>query len=122
MTESQLKTYLLDFKSIQITASLWNSHPALRSSVENQKIYENLLLQVAVLENALIILDPVERFIIETHLIEHKTWDETAGIFEEKCGIQNGRSERTYKRLQAKALKKIFTFIVGTGADKHFHH
>lgn len=57
------------------------------------------------------ILDAKERFVIKTHLVNRKTWLETTELYEAKYGTLNGRSERTLKRVQSKALTKILDFV-----------
>lgn len=120
MIESQLKIFLFNLKSLRLKLSLLENQPALRSTEDIQSTYENLLLQVTILDNALVLLNEHELFIIETHLIHHKTWEDTGRLFEEKWGLQNGRSERTYKRIQFRALQKITAFISSIGADEKF--
>lgn len=120
MMEAQLKTFLFNLKSSKLKTSLWKKQPDLRATEDKQNVYKNLLLQIAILENALVLLNEYERFIIETHLIHHKTWEDTAQLFEEKWGLQNGRSDRTYKRIQARALQKISAFISSIDADEKF--
>ena len=48
-----------------------------------------------------------ERFLIQTHLIDGLDWAKTIAEYEKEWGVINGRSERTLKRIQAKAIKRI---------------
>ena len=41
---------------------------------------------------------------IETHLVNYQTWTETTKLFTEENGE---RSEKTLKRIQSRALKKM---------------
>lgn len=48
-----------------------------------------------------------ERFIVQTHLVDGLDWAKTIVEHEKLWGIMNGRSERTLKRIQAKAICRI---------------
>ena len=52
-----------------------------------------------------------ERFIVQTHLINGLDWARTNVEYEQKWGIVNGRSERTLKRIQSKAILRIANFL-----------
>lgn len=58
-------------------------------------------------ESWLKLLPREERFLIQTHLIDGLDWAKTITEYEKEWGVINGRSERTLKRIQAKAIKRI---------------
>lgn len=58
-------------------------------------------------ESWLKLLPREERFLIQTHLIDGLDWAKTIAEYEKEWGVINGRSERTLKRIQAKAIKRI---------------
>lgn len=53
------------------------------------------------------LLPKEERFIVQTHLVDGLDWTRTIVEYEREWGFANGRSERTLKRIQARALKRI---------------
>lgn len=54
------------------------------------------------------VLPTEERFVVQIHLIDGLDWARTIVEHEKKWGVENGRSERTLKRIQAKAIQHIF--------------
>ena len=44
---------------------------------------------------------------IQTHMIQGLDWAKTQTEYDKVWGIMNGRSERTLKRMQAKAIRRI---------------
>ena len=58
------------------------------------------------------LLTTEERFVVQTHLIDGLDWARTIVEHERKWGTQNGRSERTLKRIQAKAIQRILKCLV----------
>ena len=71
------------------------------------KTFENNKKKYAIVLGWLEMLSTEQRFIIQTHLIDGLDWARTIVEHEKKWGIQNGRSERTLKRIQAKAIRQI---------------
>jgi hypothetical protein len=110
MTEVQLKNLLRQLHAAQIQNSILEKCQVLdeRNNSEQQTCSN---LQIEILENALDILKYDEKFIIETHLVYQYTWPETTKLFSEKYGKEYERSERTLKRIQSKAIKKLLDFI-----------
>ena len=110
MTEMQIKHLLSKYIFIQQEIEILKNYEScykepIASKYKKKEFYINLL------SSAIKILDEKERFVIETHLINQKTWLETTELYEGKCGILNRRSERTLKLIQSKALTKIWDFI-----------
>lgn len=58
-------------------------------------------------KNWLSLLPCEERFLVEIHLVDGLDWAKTIVEHEKKWGVINGRSERTLKRIQAKAIARI---------------
>lgn len=48
-----------------------------------------------------------ESFLVQTHLIDGLDWAKTIVEYEKMWGVVNGRSERTLKRIQSKAIDRI---------------
>lgn len=72
------------------------------------KQMELLCAQVKLVDAWLTLLTPEERFIIETHTISGLDWARTIIEHEQKWGKEQGRSDRTLKRIQAKAIRRIW--------------
>lgn len=119
ITDIRLKDFLESLKRRQIQSELWEKRLLVEDDVI-LKEYEYLVLQIKVLRSALEILTDEKRFIIETHLIHHKSWSETERLYEEKWGAGNGRSERTLKRKQSNALREMVEFIKTSKMEKFF--
>lgn len=64
--------------------------------------------QTRLVDAWLTMLSPEERFILETHTIGGLDWARTIIEHERKWGREQGRSDRTLKRIQAKAIRKIW--------------
>lgn len=107
MSEKSLKKLLQDFIAMQEKEILLKPH----REVFNLPDWENQVFQIKVLKSAMSLLTNKELFIIESHLILHNTWPETYDLYEEKYGSKNSCSDRTLKRIQNKALKKMLDFI-----------
>ena len=58
------------------------------------------------------LLPSEERFIVQVHLIDGLDWARTIVEHARKWGTENGRSERTLKRIQAKAIQRILNCLV----------
>lgn len=75
------------------------------SAVEKQ--YNELRFKKEIIECWLQLLPGVERFLVQTHLVDGLDWAKTIAEYDKRWGIMNGRSERTLKRIQARAIKRI---------------
>lgn len=112
MTEEKLKTWLQNLETIKTQIHAWNKCLDYQNEKDGlQQKSKKKSLQVELLTEGLRILDSKERFVIEIHLISKKTWEKTCELYEDKWGIQNGRSIRTLKRMQNRGLKKLLEFI-----------
>lgn len=120
MTDIQLKKMLWQLHAARIEASLLEE--CLETSKNNPGDFllkKNSTFKI--IEETLNILNQKERLIIETHVIRHHTWAETMVIFSEKNGQGYERSERTLKRIQSSALKKMVDFINQSSLKEYFH-
>lgn len=120
MTEIQLKKLLRQLHAAQIQNSLLEE--CLEISKNNLKTlpYDGNV-QFRIIEETLKILNQNEKFVIETHLVYHHTWIETMMLFSEQNKPDCERSERTLKRIQSKALKKMVSFINCSPLKEYFH-
>ena len=62
-------------------------------------------------ETWLTLLDMEERFIVVSHLIDGLDWAKVIVEYEKLWERENGRAERTLKRIQSKALARIADFM-----------
>jgi hypothetical protein len=79
--------------------------------------YAILKRKVALIDHWLSYLSYDERMLIEKHLIEGLSWSRIASQIASQQEIDIPRDERTLQRLQAKAVKKISTFMQDSFAD-----
>ena len=68
---------------------------------------EDLIVKRDIVDAWLQLLPIEERFLVQTHLIDGLDWAKTIVEHEKMWGVMNGRSERTLKRIQAKAVERI---------------
>lgn len=111
MTEIQLKEILRRFHEIKLQNSLVQEYEDICGDelvIHQNKIRE---VRIKIIENAIDILGDMEKFVLETHLVQHHTWIDTRRLFLEKYGICSERSERTLKRMQQRGLDKMLCFI-----------
>ena len=59
----------------------------------------------------LMLLDREEQFVIKLHLIDEMDWTKIGIEYEKLWTKENGRAERTFKRIQSNALSKIVKFM-----------
>ena len=109
MTKEELKILLRDFRNIQ--AQLNYLKELSNDRTISQTTFHEKERMVRLIESALTVLDKRERFVIETHLINHETWTETSRKMQDCFGMECLRSDRTLKRIQNRALEKIITFM-----------
>lgn len=81
-----------------------------------EKEYATLMIKLQIIESGLQVLSPDEREIISLHLIENRKWSEIARQFQERPTTGSAYSERSFKRIQKEALRKIGNFI----QENHF--
>lgn len=74
---------------------------------ELEKRYNELLLKKGIIECWIQLLPDDERFLIQTHMIQGLDWAKTIAEYDKRWGPMNGRSERSLKRTQARAIKRI---------------
>lgn len=120
MTEIQLKKLLRQLHAAQIQDSLLEECSKISKSNPETLPYSGNV-QLRIIGEILNILSRNERFVIETHLVYHHTWTETMTLFSEENGPGCERSERTLKRIQSRALKKMVNFINRSQLKEYFH-
>lgn len=73
--------------------------------------YNELLSRKNMVISWLQLLPTEEKFLVQTHLIDGLYWAKTIVEHEKMWGIINGRSERTLKRIQAKAIDRVVSCL-----------
>lgn len=111
VTENQLKESLYTFKSLQVQRELLQEYIYSDVVLDIEPEYKSQIIQWDIITGSLTVINEKERFVIENHLINQKTWSKTAQLFDKQWGIEDGRSERTLMRIQHRALKKMTEFI-----------
>lgn len=111
MTEANLKELLYNFYALQKQTNLLKYLLKQKSDSAISAQYGRQTFQIEILTNAISILNKYEIFIIKTHIINHNSWAETINIFKDTYGLANTPSERTFKRIQSRALKKMILFL-----------
>lgn len=66
---------------------------------------------IELVDTWLTLLDTEERFVVESHLINGLDWAKVIVEYEKLWERENGRAERTLKRIQSKALTQIADFM-----------
>lgn len=79
--------------------------------------YSYLKRKLALIDHWLSFLPDDERILIEKHLIDGLTWSRIATQIANRQEIDIPCDERTLQRLQAKAVKRISTFMQDSFAD-----
>lgn len=120
MTETYMKEWLQTFQALSARADAWQYCLSVDDNSEIKLNCEKLMLQIKIIGRCISVLNEKEKFMIENHLIYQKTWDETYILFEEKWGKINGRSIRTMKRMQCKAIQKMLDFLQDSKLDIYF--
>ena len=67
--------------------------------------------RIELVETWLTLLDMEERFIVVSHLIDGLDWAKVIVEYEKLWERENGRADRTLKRIQSKALARIADFM-----------
>lgn len=109
-TKKMIKTFTLHKNRLHILQNCMHS-PKYNHNTTISTDLHNALLLTNIIETCLSLLSEEERFVTDLHLIQNYKWDDIEILFENRWGKANGRSERTLKRMQENALKKITAFI-----------
>lgn len=119
ITEKQMKYYLGLYNSIKAQLEILKCVDCSKKEVSGEFVL--LTRRLEILDACLKSLNDRERFLIDSHVIKHNTWDSTSRHLEEKWGNWNSRSLRTLKRIQKAALNKMATLVNAADADELFY-
>ena len=73
--------------------------------------YIQVAMDLEIAEASMGILSKQEQDIVEKHIIWKYTWNEIMTEYEKERGFENALSERSLKRIQENALKKVDEFL-----------
>lgn len=73
--------------------------------------YIQAAMDLEIAEASMGILSKQEQYIVEKHIIWKYTWNEIIEEYEKERGFENALSERSLKRIQENALKKVDEFL-----------
>ena len=106
--EELLRTYNVNKARLKLINDVLNS---------DQHGHELLSLQrnIDIVDSMLMMLSKEEQFIIQTHVIDGLDWPRTLVEHDNLWGSELGRSERTLKRKQQKAIDKMLNLINDLG-------
>ena len=82
-----------------------------REKVEFTTDYIQTAMDLEIAEASMGILSKREHEIVEKHIIWKYTWNEIIEEYEKERGFENALSERSLKRIQENALKKVDEFL-----------
>lgn len=86
---------------------------------ETEQEYREIIFKIQILEASLMILTQEESNIVYMHIMQGYTWNEIMKVYEKMYEKEFRRSERTLKRIQETALKKIVQFIEETKVEEY---
>lgn len=112
MSEKELKILLKSYDKLKVEKELLSQMKNLDEK------YNQLCRFMYILESCMEVLNTQEREIVQLHLIQSLTWNETIQRFEEKYGYENGYCNRTYQRMQKKAIEQMLNVIENVGVDE----
>lgn len=122
MTEADAKEFIQSYKKLESKKYVLNhlkSVHKMDNSEVLEKEYHEICLKIQMMEASLAVLKEREREVIDLHLIQNYTWNEIMDIFEKQYGMEHNYSERTFKRIQKKALLKISAFLEEMDMEGH---
>lgn len=124
LTNLTIMNALCDYRGICAKASMLtllmkeNTEYACFERDALEKEYCNLVFMKGFIECWLELLPDDERFLVQKHLIQGLDWAKVIVEYNERWGIMNGRAERTLKRIQARAIKRILNCMCEIDALK----
>lgn len=75
------------------------------------KLYVLYRSGLDLIQTWLTLLDKGEQFVVKLHLIDKMDWAKVSIEYEKLWTRENGRAERTFKRIQSNAVSKIVKFM-----------
>lgn len=111
MTEEAVKCFLKSYSELKARRDILEKIQNFSNKADTNEEYSQIVIKIQIIESALEILKEDEKKIISWHLIGDITWSEIENLYEQQVGTAFNYSERTFKRIQKNALKKIGMFL-----------
>lgn len=111
MTEEAVKRLLQSYSELKARKDILDKIQNYSHNADNREEYSPIVIKIQIIESALEILKEDERKIVSWHLVDRIKWSEIEKMYEEEVGTELNYSERTFKRIQKNALKKMGLFL-----------
>ena len=111
MTEEAVKSFLKSYSELKARRDILDKIQSYSRDMDESNTYSQLMIKIQIIESSLEILTEDEKQVILLHLINNVKWTEIEELYEKQVGMELNYSNRTFKRIQKNALKKIEDFI-----------
>lgn len=111
MTEEAIKSFLKSYSELKARRDILDKIQSYSRDMDESNTYSQLMIKIQIIESSLEILTEDEKQVILLHLINNVKWTEIEELYEKQVGMELNYSNRTFKRIQKNALKKIEDFI-----------
>lgn len=111
MTDEAIKEFIKSYPELKAKRDILDKIQNYAQGTEHNKEYSQIAIKIQIIESALGILKADEKKIVLWHLIDEITWNEIENLYEEQVGTAYNYSDRTFKRIQENALKKMKAFF-----------
>ena len=111
MTEEAIKSFLKSYSELKARRDILDKIQTYSHNANDNEEYSQIVIKIQIIESVLEILKEDERKIVSWHLIDNIKWSEIEEIYEKQVGTAFNYSDRTFKRIQKNALKKIEAFL-----------
>ena len=119
MTEETVKEFLKSYSELKAKRDVIDKIQKYSHDDFNDNEYSQLMIKIQIIESVLEILTEDEKKVILLHLINNIKWTEIEKLFEIQVGTEFNYSERTFKRIQKNALKKMENFIAKNKLEQY---
>lgn len=111
MVQNDVKNFLKSYKELLANKAIMDKVREADPDAFDEKAYAQMLIRIQIADSCLQILTKDEQNIVMLHLVEQLKWSDIAAqnCRQTETGIHY--SERTCKRLQSSAVRKIGDFI-----------
>lgn len=119
MTEESIKEFIKSYPDLKAKRDILDKIQIYSQNAEKDEEYSRITIKIQIIESALEILKENEKKIVLWHLVDEKTWTEIEELHEERAGTKYNYSNRTLKRMQQNALKKMEAFLSKSGFQEY---
>lgn len=112
MGENEIKDILLQYRELVFERDILENQCQLdENSHDAKERLKKVNIMLETIKSCISSLDKNEAFVVQHHILEQLKWEEVVELYITKYGMENSKSERTLKRLQAQAIEKISKLI-----------